>query len=310
MALSLPATLILPALLTLPAAHAQTEEPESAGENDPDDNGDQPSAEPLPLTPAQQAEEHYAEGVDAMRAGDYVEAGKRLRAAVRLVPDSAEYHYMLGSLAMKKKEVLKTWQLFRKAMQLDPDHRKANLAFAQLWFMFDKMGMFDVGSSREKIRSTLGAPDRETTHGRQRRAYFDFMVLSFVDGRLFSVIDTRDLSPPALRAVDTFDLEIDTKKWTVASRQINARSARVAYVPVRETTRNWTERIESQRLLGLAAKNISLSSIADRLHAQVLEQYPSAKWTLIDQSRDDLVYEWRITSSKETPPQHELCRSP
>ena len=321
-------TLTLPAML----AHAQTEEPQTeepesgsdvsaddevadtganeseADDNDPQDSGDQQPAEPSPLTPAQQAEEHYAEGVDAMRAEDYVEATKQLRAAAKLVPDRAEYHYMLGSLALKKQEGIKAWQLFRKAMRLDPNHRKSDLAFAHIWSMFNKMGVLDVGTSRRKVRSTLGTPDRETTRGRQQRAYFGFMVISFVDGRLFSVINTRDLSPSALRAVDTLNLEIDTEKWKVASRQINSRVALVFYVPVRETMRNWTERIATRRMLGLAKRNISLSEIADRLRAQVLKECPSAEWTLIDQSDDDLVYEWRNMGSRETQSRHELCR--
>ncbi|MEP7343441.1 MAG: tetratricopeptide repeat protein, partial [Acidobacteriota bacterium] len=72
------------------------------------------------------AEQHYEQGVNALRRNNPAQAAVSLRAAIRLKPDFAEAHNALGMALGQQGQADEALNAFREALRLRPDFAEAH----------------------------------------------------------------------------------------------------------------------------------------------------------------------------------------
>ena len=258
------------------------------------------------LTLAVQPHAAYEQGVAAFQAGDLQGAQQALRQAVSLAPDNPQYHYALSVLHSKAGNISGQWNQLRSTLELDPKHERAQQDFAALWWKIDQKELFNVGASAERIRSVLGEPDRIRPNESGEAWYYAFMSVNAIEGRVFSTNDWRNFDPQLMMPLEKLDIAVDDRNWTISHRSANRYNVMTEYVVPPQVVQNWTELFSTQRLLATA--HMPLRKMVASLHEQTLRVNPNAKWHILYEDVDSILYEWRIEDSQGHPAQHEIAR--
>jgi hypothetical protein len=95
--------------------------------------------------------------------------------------------------------------------------------------------------------------------------------------------------------------------WVVGFRDMNAPGELVEYVRRGESVDNWTEMFSERTLPDLQKTSTPGDSFAD-YKKTIKENCPDAKWTLIEDSSADVVYQMTPGTCEESRPAYEIGR--
>jgi Flp pilus assembly protein TadD len=81
------------------------------------------------------ADEDYAAGRAALRAGDHAAALRRFQAALKRFPDAADLHNELGFTYRRLRRMDKAFEHYERALAIRPDHRGAHEYIGEAYLM-------------------------------------------------------------------------------------------------------------------------------------------------------------------------------
>lgn len=104
------------------------------------------------------------------------------------------------------------------------------------------------------------------------------------------------------------DLRLDPAEWTLVSRATEPGVTFLEYVPPGETADAWSRFVLVQLFddddLPYPGSGPALTECRMMLDATC----PGAEWSVLRQTHDDALYEWRLEGCADEPDQHELGR--
>ena len=81
------------------------------------------------------ADEDYAAGRAALKAGDLATALRRFQAALKRFPEAADVHNELGFAHRKLRQMDKAFEHYKRALAIKPDHRGAHEYIGEAYLM-------------------------------------------------------------------------------------------------------------------------------------------------------------------------------
>jgi Flp pilus assembly protein TadD len=81
------------------------------------------------------ADEDYAAGRAALKAGDAATALRRFQSSLKRFPDSADVHNEIGFAHRKLRQMDKSFEHYRRALALKPGHRGAHEYIGEAYLM-------------------------------------------------------------------------------------------------------------------------------------------------------------------------------
>lgn len=253
-----------------------------------------------------EALEHAKQGQAFLKQKHWKDAISEFEKAVALQPKSSVLHYLLGVGYLEDSQASKSWGEMRKAVLLDQSNQNAVRSFLKFWTFFDRKGILNVGTPEVETLKLLGEPDQTREQGGESQLIYGFMWLNFRQGRLYAVIDTRDLSGELAKALNSMEYRLGNP-WKEGYRLMNSTSALTEYVIPEETVQNYQQMFSTQRLFKLG-EQLSAKEMMLRMKALVEKSYEVEEWNIIDDGQDDILYEWRVAKNDKTPAQHEINR--
>lgn len=85
------------------------------------------------------ADDDYAAGRAALKAGDAAASLTRLQAALKRFPDSADLHNELGFAHRKLRQMDKSFEHYKRALAIKPDHRGAHEYIGEAYLLVDDL---------------------------------------------------------------------------------------------------------------------------------------------------------------------------
>ena len=258
-----------------------------------------------------QAEPHpaYVQGLRLLRADRAAAALPHLREAVQARPRDVEPRYMLAVACIKAGRDGEGWTQVRQAVRLDPNMKPAVSLFHQLWMAYDGKGVNNVGKPIDGVRATLGKPDREVMNAGSGRLEYGYMAVGIRDGRVFGVIDLRDLPRAAMYPKARLQAPLDPKAWRMNHRQFSRISENAEFVPPGQSVQRHSEMFSSQRLLGLGGGKVAIKAMAAQNKAALAAAAPKAVWRVIAINDREYVCEFIVPQGGAHPAQHEISRT-
>ncbi len=256
---------------------------------------------------AKQAGAHFKIGTDAIKLKQWDNAISELEQAVKISPENSAYHHALGIAYMGSKQANAGWYHFRQAVRLDPANVVATVDFMKTWKLLDAQGLFNVGNPLKKVVQTLGKPDQAVDRGARLRLVYGFMSLNFINERLFSILDMRNLPPKGLSTTDGMAFTLAEKEWVVAYRILAANQGNTEYVRRGETIQSWTELFSSQRFID-AARNKTAADVMKGIQQRLESRFSNVAFKVLDESDKDVLFTWSIEQTDEHAAQQEVVR--
>jgi len=96
----------------------------------------------------------------------------------------------------------------------------------------------------------------------------------------------------------------DGRPWQVGYQATNGRLVIREYVLPGETVHTWTELVTSYYEL----KNISVNAWFEEFTTLMSQRCPSTRFSIIEESNDTIIYEWKHDGCQTEPPQHDIQR--
>lgn len=245
----------------------------------------------LTAKPSVQAQTSYTIAAKALRSGDYKKACELLEKMVEQEPNIAQYHYTLSMVYGKLGEYPKTWQQLRQTLKLNSNHKEASRDIVKLWQYFDKKGLFNTGVSINRVKSELGKPDHVKTNQDWQGWRYSFWLIEVVDRKVKRVLDVRKIDPKLLLFVDNVEFFVDSNDWIAGQRSGNRYFLKTDYILPPQTPQQWDQLFSSEHFLG--ASYIPLATWLDHVKQQLLEVDPDISWTIVSETTDEAIYEWR-----------------
>jgi len=115
------------------------------------------------------AAEHYQNGNNAFRKGDYQKAISEYQASLQLIPDNYKVLYAMGLAYKKMNNLPKAVDFFQQAAEKNPQYEKA---FSQLGATYLVMKKFKLSYDNYKKASELKPKDYRNFYGMAKAAYF------------------------------------------------------------------------------------------------------------------------------------------
>ncbi|MFH1301451.1 MAG: hypothetical protein ABIK07_10350 [Planctomycetota bacterium] len=266
-------------------------------------------AEPAALSEQEKKEkalEHAKKGQEFLKQKYWKDAAAEFEKAVELQPNHSVLHYLLGVSYLENSEASKGWVEFRKAVLLDQTNQRAAKDFMRIWSFFDRKGLLNVGTPEVEVLKVLGKPDQQRDQNGESQMIYGFMWINFRNGRLFALVDTRGLTPELTRAVNTMEFQLDPW-WKEGYRIMTATNALTEYVAAEETVQNYQQLFSTQRLFKLG-EQFSARVMMNRMKATLEKTHQIEDWKVIQDGDNDILFEWRVAKTEQTPAQHEISR--
>jgi hypothetical protein len=111
-------------------------------------------------------------------------------------------------------------------------------------------------------------------------------------------------SPPP---PERLSVPLDAGAWVVGFRDMNAPGELVEYVPRGQSVDKWSELFTERTFPNLQETTTPEKSFAE-YKKTTTENCPGAKWNLIENDDEDVVYELATSDCKETRPPYEIGR--
>lgn len=254
----------------------------------------------------EKALDHAKKGQEFLKRKYWKKAAVEFEWAVELQPQNSVLHYLLGVSYLENSQASKGWVEFRKAVLLDTTNKRAINDFLKIWAFFDRKGLLNVGTPEVEVIKILGEPDRERTQNGLSQLSYGFMWINFRNGRLYALIDTRGLKIEFTRARNTMEFELPPQ-WREGYRSMNALNAITEYVTGEDTVQNYEQLFSTQRIIKRGEQQTA-KVMLERMKAALEKRHSIELWNVIHEDDNDILYEWRVSKSENTPGQHEIAR--
>jgi hypothetical protein len=109
---------------------------------------------------------------------------------------------------------------------------------------------------------------------------------------------------PELIAGDQWSFDFDSRQWKLANRVDGPKEFVREYVLMEETLDNWSELITSYSINASLSARISYDNLRDALSREC----PSLRISIIEESPNNIVFEWEHDGCQAYPAQHEIRR--
>lgn len=249
---------------------------------------------------------HAQQGQALLKQKDWKGAIAEFEQSVELQPENSMLHYLLGIAYLENSQASKSWVEIRKAVLLDTGNKRAVQDYLKFWSFFDRKGILNVGTPEVEVLKLLGKPDSQRENKGETRLIYGFMWLNFRNASLYAVIDTRGLSAKYMAAVKSMKFHLGDP-WREGYRMMNSTNALTEYIIPPETVQDYQQLFSTQRLFKLGEQT-SAREMMNRMKSLVEKSYQLEEWNVIEDGEDDILYEWRVAKSGNTPAQHEINR--
>ncbi|WP_417381359.1 tetratricopeptide repeat protein [Gimesia sp.] len=249
---------------------------------------------------------HAQQGQALLNQKDWKGAIAEFEQSVELQPENSMLHYLLGIAYLENSQASKSWVEIRKAVLLDTGNKRAVQDYLKFWSFFDRKGILNVGTPEVEVLKLLGKPDSQRENKGETRLIYGFMWLNFRNASLYAVIDTRGLSAKYMAAVKSMKFHLGDP-WREGYRMMNSTNALTEYIIPPETVQDYQQLFSTQRLFKLGEQT-SAREMMNRMKSLVEKSYQLEEWNVIEDGEDDILYEWRVAKSDNTPAQHEINR--
>lgn len=249
---------------------------------------------------------HAQQGQALLKQKDWKGAIAEFEQSVELQPENSMLHYLLGIAYLENSQASKSWVEIRKAVLLDTGNKRAVQDYLKFWSFFDRKGILNVGTPEVEVLKLLGKPDSQRENKGETRLIYGFMWLNFRNASLYAVIDTRGLSAKYMAAVKSMKFHLGNP-WREGYRMMNSTNALTEYIIPPETVQDYQQLFSTQRLFKLGEQT-SAREMMNRMKSLVEKSYQLEEWNVIEDGEDDILYEWRVAKSDNTPAQHEINR--
>jgi hypothetical protein len=118
-----------------------------------------------------------------------------------------------------------------------------------------------------------------------------------------AAIGTSNAKKP-VDAPERWSFKFDDREWKLGYQAANRQEAAREYVLAGQTVENWKELVTSHYF----AHGVPLHDYFEQFKAGLARGCPSLKVSVIEESEDDMLYEWRHDGCQGYPPQHQLDR--
>lgn len=254
----------------------------------------------------EKALDHAKKGQEFLKRKYWKKAAVEFERAVGLQPDNSILHYLLGVSYLENSQASKGWVEFRKAVLLDTTNKRAINDFLKIWAFFDRKGLLNVGTPEVEVIKVLGEPDRERSQNGLSQLSYGFMWIDFRNGRLYALVDTRGLKLEFTKAENTMEFELPPQ-WREGYRSMNALNAITEYVTGEDTVQNYQQLFSTQRIIKRGEQQTA-KVMLERMKAALEKRHSIELWNVIQEGDNDILYEWRVSKSENTPGQHEIAR--
>jgi hypothetical protein len=104
------------------------------------------------------------------------------------------------------------------------------------------------------------------------------------------------------------ELRLDPAGWTVARRSGYAGLSVAEYVPPGESVERWTRFVSVQTFADARVPYPGARWAMSECRALLMARCPGATWTVLRDSDQDALYEWKVAGCGAEPDQHEVGR--
>lgn len=258
--------------------------------------------------PASAFDTYMSKGSEEVGKRNWEAAATQYAEALKLDPQNAQAHLLMSLVQMNLMKIQPAWFHARQAARLDLRNPKAVSHFMGLWGSFSTQGMFNVGVSAEMLLERLGEPDQQIGNGARQQLVYGFFAINVVDGKLFSIVDLRQMKGGNKPAADVIAFQIPEEGWALNYRMMNAQYANSEYTPNGETVQNWTQMFSTRRSIGLLEQT-TMESYVQRIES-ILRQVAATgelDWKLHYKDDKRIVYEWSIKNVPGKEDQWEMA---
>ncbi|MFK7779028.1 MAG: hypothetical protein QM501_13065 [Gimesia sp.] len=245
-------------------------------------------------------------GQEFLRQKKWKEAVSKFEQAVKLQPESSILHHLLGVSYLENSQASPGWIEFRKAVLLDLTNKRAINDFMNIWNIFDRKGILNVGTTEVEFLNVLGKPDRKRVHNGETQLGYGFMWVNFRKGRLYALVDTRGLTVELTKALNTMEFQLPPH-WREGYRMINASNALTEYVKGEDTVQKYQQVFTTQRLLK-RGEQLSAREMMNRTKSALEKTHQLESWNVLHDSEDDVLFEWRTKKNAKASAHHEITR--
>ena len=259
----------------------------------------------------QQATKLVQQGQKLYKNGDAKEAIKLIQKAVKLSPKNAEFRNQLATAYYHDGQMSQMWIELRKGALLDPTNPRIVQGLTTYWAVFDKEGIFNVGTPTAKVEGRLGTPDHRVTNRQDKnrtRLIYGFLALEFRNGLLHEMLDLRGLKPEHFQPIHYVDVELDGRGWRSNYRTNNQYSANSQWTLRGSRVQNWKELVSIQRLHNLGTRSTPLEEMVVGIMKNLKESNPTANFNILSKNDNSVLVEWTTEKSEHHPAQHEIAR--
>ncbi|HEX5725443.1 MAG TPA: hypothetical protein VFX98_08250 [Longimicrobiaceae bacterium] len=104
------------------------------------------------------------------------------------------------------------------------------------------------------------------------------------------------------------ELRLDPAEWTLARRSGNALVSVAEYVPPGESIERWTRFASVHTFADVRVPYPGARWAMSQCRSLLLASCPTATWTVLRDSDQDALYEWKVAGCPAEPDQHEVGR--
>jgi hypothetical protein len=104
---------------------------------------------------------------------------------------------------------------------------------------------------------------------------------------------------------ERWKFSFDNREWHLGNQAANRQEAVREYVPVSQTVEDWKELVTSHYF----ARGVPLHDYFEQVKAGLSRGCPSLSTSVLEESEDTIIYEWRHNGCQGYPPQHQIDRA-
>ena len=133
---------------------------------------------------------------------------------------------------------------------------------------------------------------------------FTTLSLTVLGAMVLAGCATSYTSSPSRQVPERWNFAFDSREWRVGYQADNRQQAVREYVLPGQTVHNWRELVTSH----YSVQQVAVSAMFEEMKLRLSRDCPSLRVSIIEESADNILYEWQHDGCQGYPPQHELRR--